>query len=448
MITEDLIFEDRDEFDRKPIAEKIIKLLQAEIDISPMVIDGNWGTGKTEFCYKLINLFKKEGTHNVIYIDAFKADHIDDPLLSIIAEIIKINQDENKQKKIIKKIAPIIGYGTKVLGKSIVYHLLKQDINSIIIEGYDETIQKIADKAIDVGVGVMLKEYIEAEKNLKALQKVLKEITQNNPIVIFIDELDRCRPDFAIKILEVIKHTFNIDNLQFVLVTNMEQLKASVNHCYGNGVNAQNYLNKFLKFRIELPFKTSPFSNRPLFVDELASVKYFNSLIESSMELRETPLIDETNQITRLVYHCIKNSDLSLRQVESLVRHFEVYNIIEDRVLDAIQILAICLYVVHPDYVTKILKGCSDACFIAESLGVSEFDNFDRPTPPQIYTVILASRCKLNSNKFSEHLSDEHFKYYTKGLSGIYHIDSELDRKEIMDIFIETLATLNLSTNY
>ena len=56
----DLTFDYRDEFDRKSIAEKVIKLLDAEMDFCPMAIDGGWGTGKTEFCHKLINLIKEQ----------------------------------------------------------------------------------------------------------------------------------------------------------------------------------------------------------------------------------------------------------------------------------------------------------------------------------------------------------------------------------------------------
>ena len=78
-------FNDRDEFQRKQIAEKAVKILSSDIDISPMVIDGGWGTGKTEFCHKLINLMAEDNTHHLIYVDAFQADHADEPLLTILA---------------------------------------------------------------------------------------------------------------------------------------------------------------------------------------------------------------------------------------------------------------------------------------------------------------------------------------------------------------------------
>ncbi len=444
MVTENLVFDNRDEFNRRPIAEKIIKLLQANIDISPMVIDGNWGTGKTEFCYKLINLFKEEGTYNLIYIDAFKADHIDDPLLSIISEIIKIDKDENKQKEIIKKIAPTIGYGAKVLGKAVVSHLLKQDTDSII-EGYDETIQKIADKAIDAGVGVMLKEYVKAEKNLKALQDVLKEITQDKPIVIFIDELDRCRPDFAIKMLEVIKHTFDIEDLQFVLITNMEQLKASVNHCYGSGVNAQNYLEKFLKFRIELPVKMQR---------NLVSLKYFNNLAKQSKVLENIYSKNMSIDYYSLVKTCIEVSKLSLRDIENLVRHFEIYQIITNKIssykemYSDVQLLAICLYVINPSSANQFLLGNSDANDIAILLGIDKIPvlkELDRPRIEEFYCVLLGSECKLNSDQYSNYLKTKVWQDYLLSMNGGFRFDTG-DRRELMEVFIQTLSDLSLNT--
>ena len=87
----ELTFENRDEFKRAAIADKVIKLLESDIDLSPMIIDGGWGTGKTEFCHKLIHRIKNRETHQTIYINAFLADHSDEPLLTILAEVLKLS---------------------------------------------------------------------------------------------------------------------------------------------------------------------------------------------------------------------------------------------------------------------------------------------------------------------------------------------------------------------
>lgn len=91
--------------------------------------------------------------------------------------------------------------------------------------------------------------------------------------MLFIDELDRCKPDFAIHMLEVIKHVFDVEGVQFVLVCNTQQLKASICHCYGGSVDAQRYLDKFLKFTFALP----------KYIDENqrvnASIRHYKNLI-------------------------------------------------------------------------------------------------------------------------------------------------------------------------
>lgn len=102
-------FDTHDEFKRKPIAENIIRLLTSPIDLSPMVIDGGWGTGKTEFCQKLIRLMQQQHPdYQPVYIDAFRSDHSGEPLLALLAEIIKACTPEDtgdqpsEQRKILR----------------------------------------------------------------------------------------------------------------------------------------------------------------------------------------------------------------------------------------------------------------------------------------------------------------------------------------------------------
>ena len=102
MSKEELTFEYRDEFKRKEIAKKIVRLLMDD-EFSPMVLDGDWGVGKTEFCHKLINLIdceQKERSKDIaryrcLYIDAFAEDHGDDPLLMLLGNIARFVKDKD-----------------------------------------------------------------------------------------------------------------------------------------------------------------------------------------------------------------------------------------------------------------------------------------------------------------------------------------------------------------
>jgi hypothetical protein len=82
------------------------------------------------------------------------------------------------------------------------------------------------------------------------------EGTPTQKLVIVVDELDRCRPDYALNLLEVIKHFFNVENVHFVLGVNLTELENSVRARYGAGVNASKYLQKFYNVRMPLALKT------------------------------------------------------------------------------------------------------------------------------------------------------------------------------------------------
>ncbi len=242
----------RDEFKREQVAGKVIKLLTSDLHLSPMLIDGDWGTGKTEFCHKLINKFKNSHpSYRILYVDAFQADHADNPLMTIFSAVLSLVPEDEKEQ-LLQKAMPVLRYGLAIVAKAAVNHLLRQDTDSML-DGLDETIQDASNKAIDASVKALLKDHEKAQENLQALQKTLSDIATDTPIVIFVDELDRCRPDFAVQMLEVMKHTFDVNGVQFVLVTNTQQLKAAIDHRYGPQVNAQRYLDKFLKYSFCLP---------------------------------------------------------------------------------------------------------------------------------------------------------------------------------------------------
>ena len=340
-------FDTQDEFNRKPIAENIIRLLTSPIDLSPMVIDGGWGTGKTEFCQKLIRLMQQQHPdYQPVYIDAFRSDHSGEPLLALFAEIIKActpedtgEQPSEQRKNITRKVAKAARFGIKTVAKAAASHLLKQstddlaeEFQQIMNDGQDadslaETVTDaaatIASHTIDATVEALLKEQIEAEKNLETLKTCLKELAADKPIILFIDELDRCRPDYAVDMLEVIKHVFDVENVKVVLVTNTKQLRAAINHRYGVEVDAQKYLDKFLKYSFALPNKVvDPVEVGRLFI----GVEYFKLLIRKNCiadELRG--LIEERTSAIDFISDMIEKNDLSLRETERLVRFLEIY---------------------------------------------------------------------------------------------------------------------------
>ena len=407
-------FDTQDEFKRKPIAENIIRLLTSDIDLSPMVIDGGWGTGKTEFCQKLIRLMQQQRrNYQPVYIDAFRSDHSGEPLLALLAEIIKActpedtgEQPSEQRKNITRKIAKAAGFVMKTVAKAAVGHVLKQNtddlaegLQQIMNDGQDadslaETVTDaaatIASHTIDATVEALLKEQIEAEKNLKTLKACLKELAAEKPIILFIDELDRCRPDYAVDMLEVIKHVFDVENVKVVLVTNTKQLRAAINHRYGVAVDAQKYLDKFLKYSFALPDKiVAPFG----MIQALVSVEYFKQLIRKSrMASQLQALIDERSPIIGFISDMIERNNISLRETERLVRFLEIYHSLSGGLNKVIwqyallRITGVFIFCFYPSLMDDINKNRTDSKDFARLFNIQSLANIPKNSFGVVHT--------------------------------------------------------------
>jgi len=87
-------------------------------------------------------------------------------------------------------------------------------------------------------------------------RELFKDIACNlkgKRILIIVDELDRCKPLFAIQTLEVIKHLFDVPNVNFLLSVNFQQLKYSIETVYGQKMDSEGYLRRFINYVIKLP---------------------------------------------------------------------------------------------------------------------------------------------------------------------------------------------------
>ena len=372
---ENITFADRDEFNRKTIAENIIKLLDADVDFCPMVIDGGWGTGKTEFCRKLINLIKEQDAQRqasaqevtaradrtaagaaggampgdaasqpaadesrpadvqaaalpperaIIYLDAFASETVDDPLLCILAAI-RAEFPEEKKKEISRKALPVVKTLGKVAGKAAFAHLFKQDLEEVS-EELAEAASEGADALVEQTVDKLLDQYANAQGNIDALKNVMAKAAEERPILFFIDELDRCRPDVALSILELVKHVFDVPGIKFVFIANMQQLKAVIRKRYGQDVDADVYLEKFVNLSIVLPSVDNETLNNAscmLLSKELCNFNLFENNLDIIMPYRYHFVI--ANKFEKVILHLIEKHDIKLRGVEKLIKNIKIY---------------------------------------------------------------------------------------------------------------------------
>lgn len=172
----EITFQDRDEFNREKIADNIIKLIESDIQVSPVVVDGPWGSGKTEFCHKLINKINENDQWNTVYIDSFRFDHVEDPLLMLITQITSSLPDSDDKTELVKKAVPVVKVMGKVLGKAAVSWALKQNADDITDE-LEGAVEQTSESLLEMGIEKIFDDFEKIEESLNVFKACLEKVT-------------------------------------------------------------------------------------------------------------------------------------------------------------------------------------------------------------------------------------------------------------------------------
>jgi KAP-like P-loop domain-containing protein len=245
----------KDDLNRYPLAENLTSLIQTVPPPFVLAIDSPWGTGKTTFIRMWQSLLKQRGIHSV-YFNAWETDFSEDPLTAFIGEITEYSATENLTtgEKSIANLKRLTTY----LAKRSLPLVIKAATAGVVDLG-DVQKEALAEMA-KIATEDVVKQYTEQKKKLdefrEAVTKLVKEITKDSAdsrLVIFVDELDRCRPNYCVELLERVKHLFNTKNIVFVLSIDGNQIEACVKALYGEGIDAKEYLKRFFDLNFRLP---------------------------------------------------------------------------------------------------------------------------------------------------------------------------------------------------
>ena len=245
-------------------------------------LNSAWGSGKSYFLRRWANNLKQH--YPVVYVDAWQKDYSDDPLMTVISAIIdclceqagkgKASEIKNNVPKkmlgLLKAAAPgaASAFGKRYLGIDPVA-LMNADNDDELGNLRDSDGKEITDEngePINMGAAAaQAVRYLldEHEAKTKAIGNLKVNVYQwvravsglkgkKLPAFVFIDELDRCRPSYAVEMLEMIKHIFDIKGVVFVVATDTEQLQHAVRAVYGEGFDARVYLSRFFNSRFSL----------------------------------------------------------------------------------------------------------------------------------------------------------------------------------------------------
>jgi hypothetical protein len=250
-----------DKFGRRALAERLTSFLpRLSKNGAVIAIDAPWGAGKSWFGANWASELRKSG-HKVAFLNAFEQDHTEDPFLPITAELSQLLQGNSGSAKFREKalqVACAVLPGATKLGLSFAGRwLLGVGDLPKKIEDIAEKMEEKSEQFVQHWVEKKIEDYVKEKASLTGFRDALGEMAKSEgegrPVVVFIDELDRCRPDFAVRLIERIKHFFDTPNVVFILLINREQLERAVQGVYGGSTDGAAYLSKFIHFFFSLP---------------------------------------------------------------------------------------------------------------------------------------------------------------------------------------------------
>ena len=251
-VPEDTPFK-HDLLDRQKPAEILTELVNSIDGPCVLAVDAAWGAGKTTF-FKMWAQHLRNEEFPVVSFNAWETDYADDPFLSLVSEITE-GLRERKEMKFSEKIQDTKEAAKKVLVRAIP-GLLRIATSGVL--DIQPLIRK-TDRILSSFAETQITKYQEAQRSIVGFRDKLTQMAQalvesrDRSIIVMIDELDRCRPSYAVELLEVAKHLFEVEHIVFVLAVNRTQLAHSIRSLYGSDFDAGGYLRRFFDVDFMLP---------------------------------------------------------------------------------------------------------------------------------------------------------------------------------------------------
>lgn len=406
--------------------DKFVSLLNAVPEHFVIGLDGRWGSGKTifvkqakliidalskleddnidvEFKEKLLknDKFKNYGDYATVYYDAWENDNANDPIQSLVMTMVDefhTSFDKNTCVNLAKAVLRVLKH-------------IPATLNPVV---------PIVASAFDDIISLDTEDFLTEAKFIKQLKINVNEfldkcIENNDRLILFVDELDRCRPEYAILLLERLKHYFDHKNVIFVFSLNVETLTNVLKSRYGTGFDANTYLDKFFDLRIGIPVcdKKHYLSYLGIKDQQESTLNYdlLSDTIESyNLELREVRKLVGTLKIA------IKNVNKNLVWQDEKRKYFYCY---------LAYFLCVCRMRECEVY-NKIISGSGEKEFVGRIVSVfslkyflveyCSFEGEDKNIPhyeedklKMIYKYLFVekSRNKIGSIDFSPRLKDD-----------------------------------------
>ncbi len=252
-----------DLLNRQEIIDQISQLLNIVSDSKSsctFALNGIWGSGKTFVLNRLMKqlLDYQDGEKFLVcHYNCWQYDYYEEPLIAIVAAMLdSIDQENHVFSKNLRDKARQGMAAAKPVIEKIATDFVKQkigiDITDLIsfAKGGQDAIEELREQE---ELAQEFDKYYSFKKAIETAQSSIRELSKDRTLIIIVDELDRCLPSYAIKVLERLHHLFaNIENVAIILAVDKTQLNTTVAQIFGKDTDASKYLKKFINFEIQL----------------------------------------------------------------------------------------------------------------------------------------------------------------------------------------------------
>ncbi len=315
---EELTFDEDDQLGRKEFVISLMNVInnwdtiKKENDSLAVSVDAPWGSGKSYLLNMWRNwLLSKDNAdkkYAITCYNAWKNDDNENAFIPLAYSLQKI--EVFKENTVLYEITK---EKTKGFIKACSIALLKDIIKKHIGENISDIISEGVDGANNTKVESFFDNYEKYQSKKHEFKIALRDlIPDGGKLIIFIDELDRCRPTFAIETLEIIKHLFDIPNIIFVFAIDLEQISHSISTIYGNGMDSSGYLRRFFDLNINIP--------------TINKTDYVNILMRKFVNEKHI-----NAGLIRTVANLYDKLNLSLRDMNKITDNFLVFCLFYDK---------------------------------------------------------------------------------------------------------------------
>lgn len=374
-----------------------------------VAINGKWGTGKTTF----VRMWKQSLEDNgfkTLYFNVWQDDYITDPLIGLIGQMrtmCESGDDNERFSKIVDVASKILTSAFPAILKGVVKKCVGDECADVVydsINGVTDSYKK------------EIENYQNQRNSVEGFRQLVAEYVasfgSDKPVIFVVDELDRCNPGYSVKVLERIKHLFDIPNVVFVLSIDKVQLCSSIRGYYGtDAINAEEYLQRFINLEYQLP-EPNP--------ETFCKYLYKHYQYDTFFTNCNYQLLEEGRLFESLSLRLFKKMNLTLREMDRVYAHMRLVLLSYDKrqmFQPAVLLLLIYIKKIDLDFYNQIKKRNLSLQELVDCFESNRFKDifvFDNPNDHSarqslfvlVELIYLYSSAGLESQQFKV-LSDD-----------------------------------------